>query len=499
MGIKSFFVLPLATWQAKRIRKQAKLAIENQNFWFNKLIERAQTTLFGTEHGLRSGMTYAEFKAAVPLTDYEGLLPYIEKSIEGQADVLWPGLPMYFAKTSGTTSGTKYIPITKESLPFHVGSARNAVFCYVADSKDASVFDGKMIFLSGSPILDQIGGIKTGRLSGIVNHHIPGFVKKNQLPSYETNCIEDWELKLQRIIEETKGKDLRLIGGIPSWVQMFFEQLLQGTSSTSITDVFPNLGLYVFGGVNFEPYRARFERLLGKDVKTIETYPASEGFIAFQDSQNDDGLLLQTNVGIFYEFVPAKEMGTDAPTRLSLNQVQLHENYAIILNTNAGLWGYVIGDTVRFVSLNPYRIKVTGRIKHFISAFGEHVIGEEVDAAMKEAILEFNLNVLEFHVAPLVQSEDKGLPRHQWFIEFGSVPENIPEIERFLDAQMQAKNSYYFDLIEGKILRHLEICLVAPNGFNDFMKSVGKLGGQNKVPRLADDRKIADALTILPA
>ncbi|MFZ9700185.1 MAG: GH3 family domain-containing protein [Flavobacteriales bacterium] len=499
MGIKSFFVLPLATWQAKRIRKQAKMAIENQNFWFNKLIDRAEKTVFGTEHGLRVGMTYAEFQAAVPLTDYEGLAPYIERTIKGQANVLWPGSPMYFAKTSGTTSGTKFIPITKESLPFHVGSARNAVFCYVADTKDASVFDGKMIFLSGSPILDKIGTIKTGRLSGIVNHHIPGFVKKNQLPSWETNCIEDWELKLQHIIKETKGKDLRLIGGIPSWVQMYFEQLLQGSPAATITDLFPNLGLYVFGGVNFEPYRARFERLLGKGVKTIETYPASEGFIAFQDSQTEEGLLLQTNVGIFYEFVPAKEMGSDSPTRLSLDQVQLDENYAIILNTNAGLWGYVIGDTVRFVSLNPYRIKVTGRIKHFISAFGEHVIGEEVDLAMKAAIHQFNLNVLEFHVAPLVQPKDNGLPRHQWFIEFSSVPENIPEIERFLDTQMQAQNSYYRDLIEGSILRHLEICPVVSNGFTDYMKSVGKLGGQNKVPRLADDRKIADALTILPA
>jgi hypothetical protein len=369
----------------------------------------------------------------------------------------------------------------------------------VAETKDASVFDGRMIFLSGSPILERMGKIKSGRLSGIVNHHIPSFVKRNQLPSWKTNCMEDWELKLKAIIEETKDEDLSLIGGIPSWVQMYFEQLLAETHTKTVKELFPNLKLYVFGGVNFEPYRARFTALLGQNVNTIETYPASEGFIAFQDTQTEEGLLLQTDVGIFYEFVPLRELGKENQSRISLAEVQLNENYAIVLNTNAGLWGYLIGDTVRFVSKNPYRIKVTGRTKHFISAFGEHVIGEEVENAMRKAIDHFQLQVMEFHVAPCIQTTAPELPRHQWFVEFHRPPENLPAIQLFLDEQMQQQNVYYRDLIQGNILQNLEIRPVAPGGFHTYMRSEGKLGGQNKVPRLADNRKIADALPILTA
>jgi hypothetical protein len=499
MGLKSLIILPFARIWASRIKQKSKRAIQSQDYWFKTLVKRGASTQFGRDHGLKPTMDYEQFKASVPLTDYEGLNGYVSRIIAGEANVLWPGLPLYFAKTSGTTSGTKFIPITRDSLPYHVGSARNAVFCYVAETNDASVFDGRMIFLSGSPILDFVGKIKAGRLSGIVNHHIPGFVKRNQLPSWETNCIEDWELKLKSIIKETKEEDLSLIGGIPSWVQMYFEQLLEDTKTNSIKELFPNLQLYVFGGVNFEPYRARFMALLGRNVKTIETYPASEGFIAFQDSQSEDGLLLQTDVGIFYEFVPLRELGKENQQRIPLVDVKLNENYAIILNTNAGLWGYLIGDTVRFVSINPYRIKVTGRTKHFISAFGEHVIGEEVEQAMRMAIDFFQLQVLEFHVAPLVQAGQSELPRHQWFIEFHTLPENLLEIQFYLDEQMQKQNAYYRDLIQGNILQSLEICPVKVGGFHEFMRSEGKLGGQNKVPRLADNRKIADALPILPA
>lgn len=499
MGLKALFVLPLARIWANRIKKKAQNALKDQDAWFKHLLKKGQFTSFGTDHRLHASMSYEAFKASVPLVDYEGLSDYIGRIEAGELNVLWPGLPVYFAKTSGTTSGTKFIPITTESLPYHVGSARNAVFCYVAETGDARVFDGKMIFLSGSPILESIGKIKTGRLSGIVNHHIPGFVKQNQLPSWKTNCIEDWESKLMAIIKETQGKDLTLVGGIPSWVQMYFEQLLEETKGKTVSDLFPNLQLYVFGGVNFEPYRSRFEKLLGQKVKTIETYPASEGFIAFQDSQTAEGLLLQTDVGIFYEFVPVRELEAENPQRISLHDVELNENYAIVLNTNAGLWGYVIGDTVRFVSKNPYRIKVTGRTKHFISAFGEHVIGEEVETAMRMAIDRFGLQVLEFHVAPLVQPPLQELPRHQWFIEFHQPPLNLVEIQDFLDAQMQVQNPYYKDLIQGKILQSVEILPVVPGGFRDYMKSQGKLGGQNKVPRLADNRKIADALAVLPS
>jgi hypothetical protein len=499
MGLKSLLILPFARIWAYRIKRKSKQALQAQDYWFKTLLKKGAETAFGKDHNIGAFMRYEDFKAAVPLVDYEGLSSYISRTIAGESNVLWPGLPLYFAKTSGTTSGTKYIPITKNSLPYHVGSARNAVFCYVAETKDASVFDGRMIFLSGSPILERMGKIKSGRLSGIVNHHIPSFVKRNQLPSWKTNCMEDWELKLKAIIEETKDEDLSLIGGIPSWVQMYFEQLLAETHTNTVKELFPNLKLYVFGGVNFEPYRARFTALLGQNVNTIETYPASEGFIAFQDTQTEEGLLLQTDVGIFYEFVPLRELGKENQSRISLAEVQLNENYAIVLNTNAGLWGYLIGDTVRFVSKNPYRIKVTGRTKHFISAFGEHVIGEEVENAMRKAIDHFQLQVMEFHVAPCIQTTAPELPRHQWFVEFHRPPENLPAIQLFLDEQMQQQNVYYRDLIQGNILQNLEIRPVAPGGFHTYMRSEGKLGGQNKVPRLADNRKIADALPILTA
>lgn len=499
MGMKSIFILPIARMWSAKIKRKSQRALQTQADWFTTLLHKGAATAFGKDHGLSPKMSYEEFKKAVPLVDYEGLSPYISRIVSGESNVLWPGVPKYFAKTSGTTSGTKFIPITQDSLPYHVGSARNAVFCYVAETGNASVFDGRMIFLSGSPILDFVGEIKSGRLSGIVNHHIPSFVKRNQLPSWQTNCIEDWELKLKEIIRETRSENLSLVGGIPSWVQMYFEQLLEATQVKTVKELFPNLQLYVFGGVNFEPYRARFTSLLGKNVKTIETYPASEGFIAFQDSQNEEGLLLQTDVGIFYEFVPLRELGKENYRRIALDEVQLDENYALVLNTNAGLWGYLIGDTVRFVSINPYRIKVTGRIKHFISAFGEHVIGEEVENAMRSAIEQFKLQVVEFHVAPMVQTTLPELPRHQWFVEFHLPPENLDEVVLFLDEQMQNQNSYYRDLIQGNILQHLEICMVSSGGFHEYMRSEGKLGGQNKVPRLADNRKIADALPILPA
>lgn len=493
MGLKSFIIKPYALWMARKIKKWSQNPITMQEKIFRELILVGKQTLFGKEHHFESIESYNDFKSKVPLVEYEGIKPYIEKIKAGEENITWIGRPVYFAKTSGTTSGVKYIPITKESLPNHVGSARNAVFNYISETGNASFFDYRMIFLSGSPELEKVGGILTGRLSGIVNHEIPFYVKKNQLPSWETNCIDDWETKLQKITDETKNENLSLIGGIPSWVQQYFEKLLEEKNASTLSEIYPNLQLYVYGGVNYEPYKKKFESLLGKKVDTIETYPASEGFIAFQDSQNEKGLLLQVNAGIFYEFVPVNEVYTENPTRLSLKEVELDVNYAIILNTNAGLWGYIIGDTVKFTSLSPYRIIVTGRTKHFISAFGEHVIAEEVEYAMSKILEKFDFHVKEFHVAPQLNVE-KELPFHEWFVEFESIPENIDSIRLEMDKFMQEKNIYYKDLIVGNILQPLKINIVEKNGFNEYMKSEGKLGGQNKIPRLADNRKIANWL-----
>ena len=437
-------------------------------------------------------ISYSDFIQAVPIRDYEQIKPYINQIKEGKENVLWRGKPIYLSKTSGTTSGVKYIPITKDSIPNHIETARNALLCYMAETGNNAFVNGKMIFLSGSPELERIGDIPTGRLSGIVNHHIPKYLRTNQLPSYQTNCIDDWETKLDKIVDETIVQDMTLISGIPPWMQMYFDRLIE-RSGKKISDLFPNFSVMIQGGVNFEPYKAKLFDSIGKKIDTIELFPASEGFFAFQNSQTEEGLLLNTNSGIFFEFVPATEIFSKSPTRLGLKDVQLGENYALIISSNAGLWGYNIGDTIKFVNLNPYKIIVTGRTKHFISAFGEHVIGEEVEQALLKAANEEGVKITEFTVAPFIQQGD-GKSYHEWFIEFETEPNDIKDFTQKVDANLRAKNVYYNDLISGNILQTLLITNVRKNGFIDYMKSIGKLGGQNKVPRLSNDRKLADEL-----
>ncbi len=467
-------------------------AAADQENILKSLIKTGRATEFGKDSKLDQVNSYEEYKQAVAVRDYEQLKPYINKIKEGKHNILWKGLPIYFAKTSGTTSGTKYIPITKDSIPNHINTARNALLCYMAETGNTRFTDGKMIFLSGSPTLERIAGVPTGRLSGIVNHHIPSYLRTNQLPSYETNCIDDWEPKLDKIIEETISQNMTLISGIPPWVQMYFDKLIEKTGK-KIKDVFPEFSVMVYGGVNFEPYKAKLFDSIGKKIDSIETFPASEGFFAFQDSQNAEGLLLNTDSGIFYEFIPAGEIYNENPTRLSLKDVKVGENYALVINSNAGLWAYNIGDTVKFVSIDPYRLVVTGRTKHFISAFGEHVIGEEVEYSLMKIANEENVHITEFTVAPFV-SEGKGKSYHEWFIEFENKPHDISVFSQRLEETLMNKNSYYADLIHGNILKSLKITPIKRNGFIDYMKSIGKLGGQNKVPRLSNDRNIADKL-----
>ena len=494
MSIKSSASL----WLGKRIRKS--LLNENdqaqafQNEVLKNLLHTASNTAFGADHKFNSVSNHAEWTDAVPVRDYEELVPYMERAKAGELSVLWPGMPKYFCKTSGTTSGTKFIPLTQASVPNHIGSARNALLNYIGETGKSNFVDGKMIFLQGSPELSRLdSGIPYGRLSGIVANHVPAYLQKNRMPSYATNCIEDWETKINRIVEETCKQDMRLISGIPSWVQMYFELLLEKTGKQTIKEIFPNFELFVFGGVNFAPYKSRFAELIGEEIPTIELYPASEGFLAYQDSQEAEGLRLNINSGIYFEFIKAEEYFSENPKRYALHEVELGVNYALILSNNAGLWAYSIGDTVKFVSLNPYRILVTGRIKHFTSAFGEHVIGEEVDRAMTQALTQLNFSVLEFHVAPQVQPSE-GLPYHEWIIEFnGEIPE-LSVLQELLDNKMQEQNVYYKDLIVGSVLQKLKITPVKNGAFNAYMKSEGKLGGQNKIPRLANDRKLADAL-----
>lgn len=492
MSIKSILAIPFAKIVRKQVYKWANNPHKTQEKAFQYLVTEGCKTAFGKDHDFVSINNYEDFKKRVPINDYEGLRSYVDRVVAGEENVLWKGKPLYFAKTSGTTSGAKYIPISKESMPTHIKAARNALLFYITETNDASFVDGKMIFLQGSPVLEDKNGVKLGRLSGIAAHYVPNYLLKNRLPSWETNCIEDWDTKVDKVVEETLPENMTVISGIPSWVQMYFERLIEKTGKT-VSEIFPNFNFFVYGGVNFEPYKNKFETLIGKKIDYVELYPASEGFIAYQDSQTEKGMLLQLNSGMFYEFIPANEFFDENPTRISLKDVQLGVNYVIILNTSAGLWGYNIGDTVEFTSLKPYRIKVTGRIKHFISAFGEHVIGKEVEKALNDAIKGTDVNVSEFTVAPQVNPES-GLPYHEWFIEFENEPENLDELASKIDASMQEQNVYYFDLIEGKILRPLIIRKVKKGGFHEYMKSIGKFGGQNKIPQLSDNRKIADVL-----
>jgi len=494
MGVKSVLskvFAALVNWELNYLRKNA---VSLQQATLLKLTEQAKDTAFGRDHDFAGIKTYDDFKKQVPIRDYEDLRPYIDRVTQGEADVLWPGKPKYLAKTSGTTSGVKYIPLSKESMPEHIKAARNALLNYIHETGKADFVDGKLIFLQGSPVLSEKAGVSTGRLSGIVAHHVPAYLQKNRLPSYDTNCIEDWEQKVDAIVEETYNQDMRLISGIPPWCQMYFDRLSAKAGGKKIKDIFPNFKLFVYGGVNYEPYRAKIEESIGFGIDTIETYPASEGFIAFQDSQKDKSLLLLCDAGMFYEFIPSEEYFNENPTRLSLQDIELNRNYALILNTNAGLWGYSIGDTIKFVSKNPYRILVTGRIKHYISAFGEHVIGEEVEHALMSVAKQEGIDVTEFTVAPQVNPPAGELPYHEWFIEFGTEPVDLTSFAKKVDEALQQKNIYYADLITGNILQPLVVKSLKKDTFINYMRAQGKLGGQNKVPRLSNDRKIAEEL-----
>ena len=493
MTLKSILAIPFAKYTYNKEKKWIDHPLKAQQKTLTYLIEQGGSTAFGKDHDFNHINDYSSFKDRVPVRDYEQLKSYVHRIIEGEKDVLWPGQPAYLAKTSGTTSGAKYIPITAESMKEQVRSSKNALLFYIAQTKNANYVNGKMIFLQGSPVLTKKGNINVGRLSGISAHYLPSYLLKNRLPSWETNCIEEWEDKVDVIVEETSKENMTLIAGIPSWVQMYFEKL-KASSGKKVGELFPNFSLFVYGGVNYEPYRKKFENLIGRKVDSIELFPASEGFFAFQDDQNDNGLLLQLNSGIYYEFIPIEHYFDENPPRLNIEEVELGKDYALILSTTAGLWGYDIGDTVRFTSLKPYKIIVSGRVKHFISAFGEHVIAKEVEQAMKEAIEQTDARVNEFSVAPQINPKE-GLPFHEWFVEFDQMPNDISTFAAIIDESMQRQNIYYKDLLEGNILRPAVISAVSKGGFEAYMSAEGKLGGQNKVKRLSNDRFMADKLS----
>lgn len=490
MSIKGFAAKVFAHYIHQKNQKWIQNPISTQESVFKNLIQKAKQTQFGKDHQFEAVQSFEDFTKNVPVRDYEQFKSYIDEVVKGKENILWPNKPLYFAKTSGTTSGAKYIPLTKESMPFHIEAARNAILSYIYETGKTDFVNGKMIFLQGSPELTDKNGIKLGRLSGIVAHFVPKYLQKNRLPSWKTNCIDDWETKVEAIVEETINENMTVISGIPSWVQMYFEKL-KDKANKPVGELFKNFNLFIYGGVNYEPYRAKFENLIGRKVDSIELFPASEGFFAYQDSQKEKGMLLLLNSGIFYEFIKADEFFTENPKRLTIKDVEVGVNYVLIISTNAGLWAYNIGDTIAFTSTKPYRVVVTGRIKHYISAFGEHVIGKEVEEALKEAVEGTEVRVNEFTVAPQINPVE-GLPYHEWLIEFENEPNDLDMFAIKIDNALRKQNVYYEDLIAGHVLRTLVIKKITKNGFQEYMKSIGKLGGQNKLPRLSNDRKIAD-------
>ncbi len=483
----------VARLSKSRFNRWYRDAARLQEKMFTQLVEKGRDTVFGADHDFGNIRTHEDFKKRVPVRDYEAFRPYIDQILNGGKDVLWPGRPMYFSKTSGTTSGAKYIPITKDSMPHHVHSARHALLMYLWKTGRTDFLRGRMIFISGSPELDTSGDIPTGRLSGISHRHVPAYLRNRRLPSYDINCIEDWEEKLDAIVEESLSKNMSLISGIPPWVEMYFERLIATSGKSTIAEIFPGFSLFVYGGVNFQPYEKKFFELIGKEVPSLETFPASEGFIGFQDEWPSQGLLLIPDAGIFYEFIPADQFYDDDPPRVALWDVEKDVNYVMIMSTNAGLWGYNIGDTIRFVSTDPYRFVSTGRLTHFTSAFGEHVIAQEAEDAITGAAAATGAVVTEFTLAPLVDNPD-GDPCHQWFVEFSKEPDDLERFADVLDKKMQEQNPYYKDLVSGNILQPAIVESLPDGSFNRYMKSIGKLGGQNKVPHLSNDRKIADWL-----
>ena len=336
-SIKSFFAKIFAAQVTKKINAWASDPIATQQKVFEQLVRTAKHTTFGKDHNFSVLKNHDDFVKNVPVRDYEKLKHYVDQVVAGAPDILWPGKPLYFAKTSGTTSGAKYIPITAPSIKAQVEASRNAVLMYINETGNSDFVDGKWIFLQGSPVLDEKNGIKLGRLSGISAHYVPSYLLKNRMPSWDTNCIEDWETKVDAIVEETLEENMTAIAGIPSWVQMYFEKLVE-KKQEKVGSIFKNFNLFIFGGVNFEPYRSKFENLIGREVDSVELYPASEGFFAFQDRQNQKGLLLQLDSGIFYEFIEADHFFEEAPKRITLKDVQLGVNYVIIISTNAGLF-----------------------------------------------------------------------------------------------------------------------------------------------------------------
>lgn len=465
---------------------------------FNGLIGSAQFTEFGKQYGFDKINNIKEFKSAVPLHEYEDLKPFIDRILNGEQNILWHDPITWFAKSSGTTSDkSKFIPISQDTLnETHYKAGKDVLALYFKNFPDSGITKGKCLAIGGSNQINQLSDDSYfGDLSAVMLQNMPYIGQIMRAPNLEVALMEEWEAKIRAIINQVQHENITYMAGVPTWTLVVLKQMMEERGVDDLLDIWPNLELYLHGGVSFAPYRSQFQALTKKrQINYFETYNASEGFFAAQDTLDEEGMLLFLNHGIFFEFMPIEEYGSTQPITLGLEEVEIDKQYALILNTNGGLWRYIVGDTIQFTNLSPFRIKVSGRLKHFINAFGEEVIIDNSDYAIREACVATGAIVNDYTAAPVYMSAD-GNGAHEWIIEFEKMPTDLSAFVESLDLHLKSVNSDY----EAK--RHKDIALRMPivhvmpkGGFSEWLKSKGKLGGQNKVPRLSNDRKIIEEI-----
>lgn len=487
-ALKSIFRLRISS-----IDNFALNPVDTQQQVFNDLLGSAQFTEFGKAHDFAHINSTADFKKAVPIGDYDTMKPWIERSMNGEQNVLWPSEINWFAKSSGTTSDkSKFIPVSKESLEDnHFKSGRDVLALYLRQFPESGIMNGKCLVIGGSHQVNQLAADSFyGDLSAVMLENMPGIGRMVRTPDLSVALMNEWEAKIDAMAEATMRENVTFIAGVPTWTVVLLKRIFEIAGTTNPHEIWPELELYIHGGVSFKPYRQQFKQLIpSAGMHYLETYNASEGFFAAQDDVNDEGMLLFLNHGIYYEFLPMEEWGKEDAQTLSLKEVELGKSYALIVSTNGGLWRYAVGDTVQFTSLAPFRIRVTGRVKSFMNAFGEEVIVDNSDAAINEACERTGAIVTDYSAAPVYMTGDSN-GAHEWIIEFEKLPVSLEEFTREMDEALKRINSDY----EAK--RHKSIALRMPivhqmpqGGFNRWLKDKGKLGGQHKIPRLSNERK----------
>lgn len=475
-----------------------KFPHEVQQEWFQRIVRDGMDTSFGRDHSFFTIHTISDFQKQVPIRNYEELKGYIDRSLIGEEDVLWPGKVKWFAKSSGTTSSkSKLIPVTKESLEeCHYKGGKDLLAMYCFNNHNSQIYAGKTLMMGGSSDLSAMNSDSvTGDLSAIIIQNLPIWVNIKRTPNKDIALMDNWEEKIEKMAQATIKQDVSVVTGVPSWTLVLFKKILEITGASSIKDVWPNLELFMHGGVSFKPYRPQFEALVNHSgLNFYETYNASEGFFGLQDRNNSEEMLLMLDYGIFYEFLPMSELASESRSTLLLSEVELGVSYALIITTNAGLWRYLIGDTIVFTSVEPYRIKVVGRTKLFINAFGEEVIIDNAEEAVRRACVATNAIVNDYTVAPVYMTK-KGTGAHEWVIEFEHQPKNLNMFLKLLDSALMELNSDYEAKRSADLSLGRPIVKVVPKGtFYSWLKSKGKLGGQHKVPRLCNDRVLMDEL-----